>query len=95
MLRETGTAINNIQDKGARTALAEQVGLSYEMVDAIGKTRQEWAALEKKVAEGRALTQDDLEQSEIFGARSPVSYCNCNRFQKKCLPRLRRFSILC
>ncbi|WGM18365.1 hypothetical protein QE193_24490 (plasmid) [Arsenophonus nasoniae] len=66
LLRETGTAINNIQDKGARTALAEQVGLSYEMVDAIGKTRQEWAALEKKVAEGRALTQDDLEQSEIF-----------------------------
>lgn len=66
LLRETGSALNNIQDKGARTALAEQVGLSYEMVDAIGKTRQEWAALEKKVAEGRALTQDDLEQAEIF-----------------------------
>ncbi|WGO82210.1 hypothetical protein [Arsenophonus apicola] len=66
LLRETGSALNNIQDKGARTALAEQVGLSYEMVDAIGKTREEWTALEKKVAEGRALTQDDLEQSEIF-----------------------------
>lgn len=66
LLRETGSALNNIQDKGARTALAEQVGLSYELVDAIGKTREEWTALEKKVAEGRALTQDDLEQAEIF-----------------------------
>lgn len=66
LLRETGSALNKIQDKGARTALAEQVGLSYEMVGAIGKTPEEWTALEKKVVEDRALTQDDLEQAEIF-----------------------------
>ncbi|MFS1564155.1 MAG: hypothetical protein ACL7AX_12160 [Candidatus Arsenophonus phytopathogenicus] len=66
LLRETGSALNNIQDNGAKAALAEQVGLSYELVDAIANTREEWASLDKKVAEGRALTQDDLEQAEIF-----------------------------
>lgn len=66
LLQETGAALKNMSDKGAAAALAEQIGLSREMTDAISQTGEEWESLQKKVADGRALTQEDMDNSEQF-----------------------------